>query len=73
MYKSTDDRGKPICGRVCVPSGAENSLVVLPVRLVAEGRLHPEIGRVADWSDTARTLADVYERRVQGNAVPTIG
>ena len=42
------------------------------VRLVVEGRLHPEIGRVADWADTAQTVADVYERRVQGNAVLTI-
>lgn len=43
------------------------------VRLVTEGRLHPEIGRVADWADTARAIADVYERRVRGNAVLTIG
>lgn len=43
------------------------------VRLTAEGRLHPEIGRIADWLDTAKALDDVYERRVQGNAVLTIG
>lgn len=43
------------------------------VRLVAEGRLHPEVGRIADWSQTAQTIADVYERKVQGNAVLTIG
>jgi NADPH:quinone reductase-like Zn-dependent oxidoreductase len=43
------------------------------VRLVAEGRLHPEIGRVAEWSDTPQAIVDVYERRVQGNAVLTIG
>jgi NADPH:quinone reductase-like Zn-dependent oxidoreductase len=42
------------------------------VRLVATGRLHPEIGRVADWSDTAATLTDLYQRRIRGNAVLTI-
>jgi NADPH:quinone reductase-like Zn-dependent oxidoreductase len=43
------------------------------VRLVAEGRLHPEIGRVTDWSGTTSAIEDVYERRVQGNAILTIG
>ena len=42
------------------------------VRLVATGRLHPEIGRMADWSDTAATLTDLYQRRIRGNAVLTI-
>ncbi|WP_371501926.1 zinc-binding dehydrogenase [Kitasatospora sp. NBC_00374] len=42
------------------------------VGLVAAGRLHPEIGRTADWADTARTLVDVRERRVRGNAVLTV-
>ncbi|MGW6728664.1 zinc-binding dehydrogenase [Nocardia sp. NPDC055029] len=41
------------------------------VRLVAEGRLHPEIGLVADWSETARALVDLRERRVRGKAVLT--
>ncbi|MET9215072.1 MULTISPECIES: zinc-binding dehydrogenase [unclassified Nocardia] len=41
------------------------------VRLVAEGRLHPEIGVVADWSETARVLVDLRERRVRGKAVLT--
>jgi len=36
------------------------------------GRLHPEIGRLADWSDTATTLTDLYQRRIRGNAVLTI-
>ncbi|GAA1526156.1 zinc-binding dehydrogenase [Actinomadura kijaniata] len=43
------------------------------VGLVASGRLHPEIGRVADWADTARVLTDLRERRVVGNAVLTLG
>jgi NADPH:quinone reductase len=42
------------------------------VRLTTEGRLHPEIGHIAEWSDTAKALDDVYERRTQGNAVLTI-
>jgi NADPH:quinone reductase len=42
------------------------------VRLVANGRLHPEIGRVADWADTASTLADLRDRRIRGNAVLTV-
>ncbi|MFI6447701.1 zinc-binding dehydrogenase [Kitasatospora sp. NPDC050543] len=42
------------------------------VRLVAQGRLHPEIGLTADWSRTAETLDDLYERRIRGNAVLTV-
>ncbi|MGO4649540.1 zinc-binding dehydrogenase [Nocardia sp. 2YAB30] len=42
------------------------------VRLTAEGRLHPEIGRVADWADTARTLTDLRDRRIRGKAVLTL-
>ncbi|MCD0447284.1 zinc-binding dehydrogenase [Glycomyces sp. A-F 0318] len=43
------------------------------VGLVATGRLHPEIGRTADWSDTAAVLVDLRERRIRGNAVLTVG
>lgn len=42
------------------------------VRLVADGRLHPEIGLVRDWAETAGVLADLRERRVRGNAVLTL-
>ena len=42
------------------------------VRLAAAGRLHPEIGRVASWKDTAAVLTDLYERRVRGKAILTI-
>jgi NADPH:quinone reductase-like Zn-dependent oxidoreductase len=42
------------------------------VRLVEHGRLHPEIGRVADWADTAATLIDLRDRRIRGNAVLTL-
>ena len=42
------------------------------VRLVAGGRLHPEIGRVADWSQTATVIDDLRERRIRGNAVLTL-
>lgn len=43
------------------------------VRLVDTDRLHPEIGRVADWSATAETLVDLRERRLRGKAVLTTG
>ncbi|MFE6765516.1 zinc-binding dehydrogenase [Streptomyces sp. NPDC057689] len=43
------------------------------VRLVAGGRLHPEIGSVRDWSRTADVVADLRARRVRGNAVLTVG
>ena len=42
------------------------------VRLVAQGRLRPEIGRVADWAETATTLTDLRDRRIRGNAVLTV-
>ena len=42
------------------------------VRLVAGGRLHPEIGLQADWHETPDVLVALGERRVRGNAVLTI-
>lgn len=41
------------------------------VQMVASGRLHPEIGLVADWSDTADVLNTLRDRGVRGNAVLT--
>ena len=49
-----------------IPYGQDLAILV---RLVAAGRLHPEIGRVADWCHTAATLTDLYQRRIRGNAV----
>ncbi|MFD0415602.1 zinc-binding dehydrogenase [Streptomyces sp. NPDC127108] len=43
------------------------------VRLVEQERLHPEIGRVADWAQAADTLVDLRERRIRGKAVLTTG
>jgi NADPH:quinone reductase-like Zn-dependent oxidoreductase len=43
------------------------------VRLVEQDRLHPEIGRVADWAETAETLVDLRERRIRGKAVLLTG
>ena len=51
------------------PYGGDLAILV---RLVADGRLHPEIGRVADWADTAGTLTDLRDRRIRGNAVLTM-
>ncbi|MCX5388248.1 zinc-binding dehydrogenase [Streptomyces sp. NBC_00083] len=42
------------------------------VRLVAAGRLHPEIGAVRDWSRTADVIAAIRAREVRGNAVLTL-
>lgn len=42
------------------------------VDLVARGRLHPEIGLLADWHETAEALVALDERRIRGNAVLTI-
>jgi len=54
------------------PGGYGPDLATL-VRLVATGCLHPEIGRVAGWADTAAVLTDLYQRRIRGNAVLTVG
>ncbi|MFE7580033.1 zinc-binding dehydrogenase [Streptomyces gardneri] len=43
------------------------------VGLVERGRLHPEIGRIADWTETAETLVDLRERRIRGKAVLLTG
>jgi NADPH2:quinone reductase len=42
------------------------------VRLTATGRLHPEIGRISDWSLTPAVLSDLYRRRIRGNAILTV-
>jgi NADPH:quinone reductase-like Zn-dependent oxidoreductase len=42
------------------------------VRLVAGGRLHPEIGSIRDWSRTADAITDLRARRVRGNTVLTV-
>lgn len=52
-----------------VPAPDEATLV----RLVHDGRLHPEIDRTADWAKTAETLVDLRERRIRGKAVLTTG
>jgi uncharacterized protein (TIGR02246 family) len=43
------------------------------VRLVAGGRLHPEIGLLEDWSRTGEAIDALLSRAVRGNAVLTIG
>jgi NADPH:quinone reductase-like Zn-dependent oxidoreductase len=39
------------------------------VRLVAQDRLHPEIGSLRPWQEAGLTIADLRRRRVRGNAV----
>jgi NADPH:quinone reductase-like Zn-dependent oxidoreductase len=43
------------------------------VRLVATGRLHPELGLVADWSESAAAVRDLRDRRLRGKAGLRIG
>jgi NADPH:quinone reductase-like Zn-dependent oxidoreductase len=42
------------------------------VDLVAAGRLHPEVGHLADWRETPSALLALRDRRVRGNAVLTL-
>ena len=42
------------------------------VRLVADGRLHIEVGRQESWERTAEVLTDLRDRRIRGKAVLTI-
>lgn len=42
------------------------------VRLTATGRLHPEVGLLADWRDTPSVIDAIVGRTVRGNAVLTI-
>jgi NADPH:quinone reductase len=42
------------------------------VRLVAGGRLHPEIGTRLPWEHTAQVIDDLRGRRLRGNAVLTL-
>jgi NADPH2:quinone reductase len=39
------------------------------VRMVAAGQLHPAIGTVLPWEQTAQVIDDIRERRLRGNAV----
>lgn len=43
------------------------------VRLVATARLHPEIGRLDDWSAASEVLTALETRRITANAVLTVG
>jgi len=42
------------------------------VRLLAAGRLNPEIGFHADWTRTGDAIAELLARQVRGNAVLTV-
>jgi NADPH:quinone reductase-like Zn-dependent oxidoreductase len=52
-----------------VPDGEDLATLV---RLAEEGRLTPELGRVAPWDETAAVLTDLRERRIRGKAVLTV-
>ena len=42
------------------------------VRLVQQGRLHPEIGVLEPWAATPAAIEDLIARRIRGNAVLTV-
>jgi hypothetical protein len=44
-------------------------LVALLVRLVASQRLHPELGLVANWTQTGAALEALRTRQLRGKAV----
>jgi NADPH:quinone reductase-like Zn-dependent oxidoreductase/ketosteroid isomerase-like protein len=52
--------------------GRDDEDLATLVRLVPAGRLHPELGRVEDWSRTDAVLDDLRNRRIRGNAVLTL-
>ncbi|RZT27070.1 NADPH:quinone reductase-like Zn-dependent oxidoreductase [Kribbella sp. VKM Ac-2569] len=52
--------------------GRDDEDLATLVRLVGSGRLHPELGRVEDWSRTDAVLDDLRHRRIRGNAVLTL-
>ncbi|MER7245169.1 nuclear transport factor 2 family protein [Kribbella sp. NPDC000426] len=52
--------------------GRDDQDLATLVRLVSAGRLHPELGRVEDWSRTDAVLDDLRNRRIRGNAVLTL-
>ena len=52
--------------------GRDDEDLATLVRLVATGRLHPELGRIEDWSQTSAVLDALRNRRIRGNAVLTL-
>jgi NADPH:quinone reductase-like Zn-dependent oxidoreductase len=54
------------------PSARDDDLATL-VGLVAQGRLHIEVGREAPWDQTSEVLHDLRDRRIRGKAVLTVG
>lgn len=64
----------PIDRLAVIPEAiGDTQAAALPLAgLTATGRLHPEIGRVADWRDTPQIIEAIVARKVRGNAVLTI-
>lgn len=53
------------------PAARDDDLATL-VGLVAQGRLHIEVGREAPWDQTSEVLFDLRDRRIRGKAVLTV-
>lgn len=56
-----------------IPEDTKGADLATLVDLVADGRLEPRLGRVADWGDTREVLQDLRERTIRGRAILTIG
>jgi hypothetical protein len=69
-----DDSGSVTRTEVDDPSCADGDSsysddLATVVRLVGTGRLHPEVGSLTDWTDTAGAITELRARRIRGNAV----
>ena len=47
--------------------------LALLVRLVAEGRLDPQVSVIARWDDAGDALRQLQERQINGKVVLTVG
>jgi NADPH:quinone reductase len=54
------------------PDFADDGDLAALVRLVAAGRLHPEIGALLPWERTPDVIDAIRQRRLRGNAVLTL-
>ena len=59
-------------GRRTVPDETKGEDLAILARLVADGRLRPQVGWTADWTRTADAFAAMARREFPGKAVLTI-
>lgn len=63
-----------VCVRPCAEgvNGVGEAVAERGECVLHAGRIHPEIGLLADWHETPEALIALRARRVRGNAVLTI-